>query len=107
MGFKAAQKMGQIFKPTQENRHKNMKDRAYIYILIVGVNPEYQKQGFGSKLLTALFEKSDKTNIPIYLETQTESNVKMYEKYGFKILKEINLPILNLPMWEMKRNPIN
>ena len=107
MGIKASKKMGQIFKPTEEDRHKNMKDRAYIYILIVGVNPEYQKQGFGSKLLRALFEKSDNINTPIYLETQTESNVKMYEKYGFKILKEINLPILNLPMWEMKRNPIN
>jgi len=107
MGLKASLKMAKIFMPVEKDRKKNMKDTAYNYIVIIGVNPEYQKQGFGGKLLTALFEKSDKINIPIYVETSTESNVKMYENYGFKILKEINVPILDLPMWEMKREPMN
>jgi hypothetical protein len=26
-----------------------------------------------------------------------------YEHFGFEIIKEITLPIINLPMWEMTR----
>ena len=43
--------------------------------------------------------------VPLYLETETENNVAMYEKYGFKVVKKTTLPIINLPMWEMVRAP--
>lgn len=68
---------------------------------VIAVAPAYQGQGFGGKLLRALIEKSERTGTPLYLET--ESNVRMYEHLGFTVVKEIVLPIVNLPMWEMTR----
>lgn len=107
MGMKASLKMEKIFRPVEKDRKENMKNTSYIYIEIIGVKQEYQKRGFGGKILQVIFEEADKKHIPIYLETSTPQNVKMYEKYGFKILKKITLHELELPMWEMKRDPMN
>ena len=60
-----------------------MEGREYIYLIIIGVSPEHQDQGHGGKLLRALIEESNITRIPIYLETATEKNIRMYEKIGF------------------------
>jgi ribosomal protein S18 acetylase RimI-like enzyme len=41
----------------------------------------------------------------IYLETQKEANISLYEKYGFSVEKKVMLPDpLNLPMWLMILN---
>ena len=82
-----------------------MGGRDYVYVMIVGVDPEHQGQGFGSKLLRALIEESDRTGVPIYLETETEDNVSMYEHLGFKVLAKITLPVVEVPLWEMLREP--
>jgi ribosomal protein S18 acetylase RimI-like enzyme len=102
---KLAQKQGQIFEPLVADRKANMQGRAYVYLVIIGVAVELQGQGFGGKLLGALVEESEQAGIPIYVETQTERNVKMYERLGFRQLNRITLPIINLPQWEMVREP--
>jgi ribosomal protein S18 acetylase RimI-like enzyme len=73
--------------------------------LIIGVASEFQGQGFGGKLLRALIEESEQVGVSIYLETETEKNVRMYERLGFSLLNQITLPVLDLPMWEMVREP--
>jgi ribosomal protein S18 acetylase RimI-like enzyme len=78
-----------------------MSGRSYIYLQIIGVNPSFQGQGFAGKLLHALIEKCDETGVSLYLETETESNVRMYRHFGFNLIKQIRLPIIDLPMWEM------
>ena len=83
---------------------KNLNIGPYIYLLIIGVSQEFQGKGFGGKLLRAIIEKSEIERKSIYLETQIEKNVTLYEKYGFYVYKKINLPVLNLPMWLMVRD---
>jgi hypothetical protein len=56
-------------------------------------------------LLRALIAHSEQVKRPIYLETETEKNVRMYERFGFTVVKQITLPVINLPMWEMVREP--
>jgi len=80
-----------------------MKGRVYIYLMIIGVASEFQGQGFGGKLLGALIEESEQIGTPLYLETTTETNVRMYERLGFRLLNQIILPVVNLPQWEMVR----
>lgn len=102
---KLARKTDRIFKPLEADRKANMKGRAYIYLMIIGVAAEFQGQGFGRKLLGALIEESEQAGIPIYTETQTEENVRFYEGLGFRAIKQITLPIINLPHWELIREP--
>ena len=90
--------------PDQEHREEHMCGREYVYVMIVGVDPQYQGQGLGSTLLRALTEESDRTGVPLYLETETEDNLRMYEHLGFELLRETRLPVLEVPMWEMLRD---
>ncbi len=105
MGSNAAKKMGPVFKPMTEDRRKHMDGCNYLYLLVVGVATEMQGKGFGRKLIGAAIEKSEREGRQLYLETETEENVQMYEHFGFRLLKNITLPIVDLPMWEMVREP--
>jgi GNAT superfamily N-acetyltransferase len=104
IGLKVARKMGTL-KPIIEDRHEHMAGCTYLYPLVVGVATELQGKGFGRKLIDAAIEKSEREGLPLYLETATEENMKMYEHFGFRLLKRITLPIVDLPMWEMMRKP--
>ena len=103
LGWKTARKMEPIFSPLEAHRQEIMKGKPFVYLQIIGVAPTLQGQGFAGKLLRALFEESEWAGMPLYLETETESNVRMYERLGFVVVREIALPIINLPMWEMTR----
>ena len=56
-------------------------------------------------MIQTLIKKSQQTGVPLYLETETEDNVKLYERFGFKLVKQILLDKIDLPMWEMLREP--
>jgi ribosomal protein S18 acetylase RimI-like enzyme len=104
LGWKVAKKMEPIFGPLDADRKEIMNGHSFIYLQIIGVAPTLQGRGFGGKLMRALIKESERAGLPLYLETETESNVRMYERLGFTVVKEIVLPIINLPMWEMVRD---
>lgn len=105
IGLNVSMKMGAVFKTITEDRHKNMAGSQYLYVLVVGVATGFQGRGFGRKLIGAAIDKADHEGRLLYLETETEGNVKMYEHLGFNVLKRITLPLINLPMWEMLKKP--
>jgi len=105
MGLNVGKKMGSIFKPLAEDRREHMAGCVYLYVLVVGVATELQGNGFGRQLIDAAIEKSNREGLQLYLDTATKENVKMYEHFGFKLLKRITLPVVDLPMWEMVREP--
>ncbi len=104
MGRKTLNRIDKVFKPLKKDRKENIKP-PYLYLYILGVDTENQKKGYSSNLLRAMFKKTDKKGIPLYLETETESNVEIYEHFGFQLIKKITLPEINVPMWEMIRYP--
>jgi ribosomal protein S18 acetylase RimI-like enzyme len=105
MGMDVSKRMATVFKPTDDDRTAFMRGRDYLYLVIIGVASQYQGQGFGGQLLKALVDESELTGVPVYLETETEENVSIYEHFGFKVIDKVNLPLINLPMWEMIREP--
>ena len=105
MKIKSEAKIMKVLSNAVEEAKKSLNLGPYIYLLIMGVSQEFQGKGFGGKLLRAVIEKAETERKPIYLETQKEENVSLYEKYGFSVKKKINLPEpLNLPMWLMVRD---
>jgi len=105
MGLNTAKKMAPIFKLVNEDRRKHMAGHTFLHLSVVGVATELQGKGFGRKLITAAIDKSQREGLQLYLETETEENMNMYEHFGFKLLKRITLPIVDLPMWEMVKKP--
>jgi ribosomal protein S18 acetylase RimI-like enzyme len=99
-----AKKMTVLINAVEEAK-KSLNLDPHIHLLIMGISQEFQRKGFGGKLLRALIEKAETEKKPIYLETQKEDNINFYEKYGFSVKKKIMLPEpLNLPMWLMLRD---
>jgi len=105
IGLNVAKKMAPVFKTVVKDRREHMAGCAFLYVLVFGVSTELQGKGFGRKLIDAAIEKSEREGLHLYLDTETEENMKMYEHFGFRLLKKITLPIVDLPMWEMVREP--
>ncbi len=105
LGIRLLKNMEVIFSPLEKNRRRLMKGRDYIYLMAIAVAPEYQGQGMGKRLLTQLFRESEEAALPIFLETATEKNVRMYEHLGFKLIDTVIQPIINLPHHGMLREP--
>jgi len=102
LGSKIGKVIREVFDIIVKDRESHMKG-PYVYLYVIGVSPDHQKQGIGSKLINIVLDHLS-TDIPIYLETETERNVRLYERLGFKVLKKITVPTLELPMWEMLYN---
>jgi ribosomal protein S18 acetylase RimI-like enzyme len=76
------------------------------YLAVLGVDPSLQGRGFGSHLMAPTLERCDSEGLPAYLETDTERNVALYERHGFKVTERFNLPGGgDPPIWLMWRDP--
>ncbi len=107
LGMKIASvaKLMALTTKLMEEAKKDLNLGTYIYLFIIGVSQEFQGKGFGGKMLRAIVEKAEIERKPMYLETQNEKNVSLYEKYGFYVIKKINLPApINSSMWLMVRD---
>ena len=68
---------------------KNHPMDPFAYLWYVGVNPDHQGQGTGTKLLRDILDEYDGRNRPVYLETSTLRNIPWYEDHGFEVYKKL------------------
>jgi len=67
----------------------------------VAVDAHLQGKGIGSKLMQAFCAQMDAVGEVAYLETDKESNVRFYERFGFEVVGEEE--VLGVPNWFMIR----
>jgi ribosomal protein S18 acetylase RimI-like enzyme len=78
-------------------------DRRHAYLWFLGVTPEAQGRGVGSRLITAKLDQLDTAGTPAFLETATERNVAFYRRHGFDVISEYR-PQPDAPrVWAMWR----
>ena len=61
-----------------------IKDDAW-YLSIIAVDPEFQGQGLGRKLLEPTIAEADRAGAMCYLETFSDRNVRFYQRLGFTV----------------------
>jgi ribosomal protein S18 acetylase RimI-like enzyme len=105
LGLRAGLRLNRIFAGTVRDRRRHMQGSSYLYLLVIGVATAQQGLGFGAALLRALIGLSERRRRTLYLETETEQNVRLYERFGFHTVKQVLLPGIGLPFWEMARSP--
>ena len=103
LGARIGKTMQQVFRGMEKDRREHMVGRRYMYLQIIGVAHRHQGKGHSGRMLRAMIERCKGSGRALYLETETERNVGMYKKFGFRLLKQITLPVVGLPMWEMVR----
>ena len=78
----------------------------HYYLGTVGVASSAQGQGLGSALLAAVLPRIDDEAMPTYLLSSNASNVPLYERFGFRVLEEVQLPRGGPPLWPMYRDAV-
>jgi GNAT superfamily N-acetyltransferase len=86
-----------------EGKHPGERDHWYLPAL--GVRPDRQGQGLGSKLMHPILSRCDEQGLPAYLEASSPRNRALYERHGFEVTKEVKLPRGGPPLWLMWRDP--
>jgi len=81
------------------------KKPPHFYIAVLGVSPEAQGQGLGSRLMKPVLDLCDADGVPAYLESSKESNIAFYSRHGFRVSGEIRLP-RGPTMYPMWREPL-
>ncbi|MCW3490195.1 GNAT family N-acetyltransferase [Dethiobacter alkaliphilus] len=105
MGKETLRNLAIVSNQLGPDRKKLMKNKSYQYLMIIGVRGTIQGKGLGSKLMEAIKEDCDKEKLHLYLETEKEENIAFYEKHGLRVLQKIMFNKLDVPMWEMAREP--
>ncbi|KAF2705976.1 acetyltransferas-like protein [Pleomassaria siparia CBS 279.74] len=82
-----------IWKDRQAEAQRELwtSDEGYYFCNIVTVLPEEQGKGVGRALMEEVIDRADKEHVWCYLESsRREPNVAIYEKFGFKLAKEMD-----------------
>jgi len=80
-------------------------DRPHDYLWFLGVHPDAQGAGVGSRLLQARTGRLDRLGRPAWLETATPRNVPLYQRFGFEITAEYRPAVDGPLIWGMWREP--
>jgi ribosomal protein S18 acetylase RimI-like enzyme len=88
-----------------QKAHARHAPGPHYYLEVIGVHPDHQGKGLGSRLMAPMLARADSERLPCYLETQTESNVAFYQKRGFEVVEVMDLPDGGPRGWLMLRPP--
>ncbi len=73
------------------------------YLGILGVVAPARRRGLGAALLSRWLDGVDRDGVPAHLETDSERNIRFYERAGFSVEGEAS--VLGVRTWRMKRAP--
>ena len=74
------------------------------YLQTLSIKPSAQRKGAGTALIQPGLDRADAEGVGTYLETQRESNIPYYRRFGFELTDEISLHD-SPPLWLMWRRP--
>lgn len=89
---------------TMEWRHARLVRKPHYYFRDIGVVPARQGRGLGSALMRPTLERCDHESLPAYLEASSERSAVLYERLGFKLIRELRVAG-SPPLWLMVRPP--
>jgi len=76
----------------------------HVHVGPVGVHPDLQGRGLGTRLMAAVCAELDASGLPGYLETDKAANVAFYERCGFEVVG--SAPVIGVDNWFMRRPPV-
>lgn len=92
-------------KQVEELMAKHHPEQPHWYLGVIGSDPTFRGGGFGHALMAARLDRVDAEYAPAYLESSNPDNVPYYQRFGFEITGEIQLPDGGPVMAQMWREP--
>ena len=88
------------------NLKKEFTDHYDWYLFNLSIKKDSQGKGIASKLMRPMIQFCDDERMVAYLETNKETNVGLYQHYGFELMKEEMIPKSPVTHYAMVRKPI-
>lgn len=86
-GFEGPEEAQELFaRMTQTHPHE-----SHWYLPLIGVDPMARGRGFGSALMEAALVRVDAEGLPAYLENTNPRNAPLYERFGFRMVSELQV----------------
>lgn len=80
-------------------------DHEFLYIWFIAVDKTHQSKGIASAMMREIIDKSEKEELPIYLETSEERTLKFYLKQGFEIFHTSQEEMFGFKLYFLRRLP--
>lgn len=84
---------------------KEFTDHYDWYLFNLSIKKDAQGKGIASKLMRPMLGFCDREKMVAYLETNKESNVGLYQHYGFDLMREELIPKSPVMHYSMVREP--
>ena len=97
----------QTYETYAMNLKKTFTENYDWYLYNLSIRKQAQGKGIASKLMRPMLQFCDDERMVAYLETNKESNVGLYQHYGFNLMKEEQIPKSNVMHYAMVRKPIS
>ena len=71
-------------------------ENGTVYVGKLMVNPEYQKKGYGTRLLLSIEKYFESKRFELFTSTRSEGNIRMYQRLGYKTFdtKAVDLELI-------------
>jgi len=96
-------RLSRVIHALSELHHRHVPEPHW-YLMVIGVDPDRQRQGIGTALIDPVLRRADSGGLPCFLETSKESNISFYERRGFRVVEHVTVDGL-LDSWGMVRDP--
>lgn len=89
-----------------ERRRQALMTSPHWYLVAIGVDPSRHGRGYGTALVREGLARARRDGTAVYLETESEANVRFYQRLGFRVLEQQRIEALDgVPVWLMHAHP--
>ena len=93
------------YDPYAMNLKKAYTDHYDWYLYNLSIKKDAQGRGLASKLMRPMLQFCDEERMVSYLETNKDTNVGLYQHYGFELMRQEKIPQTPVTHYAMVRNP--
>ncbi|MDR3475109.1 MAG: GNAT family N-acetyltransferase [Devosia sp.] len=83
-----------------EHRHPR---EPHWYLQAIGTDTAKQGKGYGGVVMRRELARADAAGMPCYLESSKDTNIPIYQSFGFEVTGEIQVPGGGPVIWPMWR----
>ena len=104
LGAAASKRFG-LFNRVAGEMHHRVMHGPHWYLFVIGVDPALQGQGVGARMVRHMLARTDRERLPVFLQAPNPAVVPFYERLGFQVGSEVELPDGGLHVNGMVRHP--
>ena len=101
----AAAKRFNLFNSVAGEAHHRLMPGPHWYLFVIGVEPDLQGHGIGALMVRHMLVRADREELPVFLQAPNPAVIPFYQRLGFHVAGEVELPDGGLRVSSLIRHP--